>query len=291
MKIIFLFSFTILSLFAMDPIVTGKWLNKHIDDDKLIIIDVRKAISYRLEHVPNAVHTSLEKWRMPKNLAASQVRSIPELESEMRTLGINKDSKVVIYSDNLSNKNMLKATYILWAMEYAGLKNSALLDGGMNAYTAHGGKLSSRTNTPKYGNYLAVKNNNLIINMSDIAALILKVPIIDSRPAVYYFGSQRQAVLKRAGHIPSATSYFWKYNMTEENKIKDKITLTQTIEEGLGLDKTKPLVVYCTGGLEASMNYFVLHRVLGFKKAVLYDASMKEWANNDNTEMMKYRWE
>ena len=61
--------------------------------------------------------------------------------------------------------------------------------------------------------------------------------------------------------------------------------------EGLGLDPNKEVITYCTGGLETSMNWFVLHRILGFKKARLYDASMKQWANDPRMPLTKYRWE
>ncbi len=58
-----------------------------------------------------------------------------------------------------------------------------------------------------------------------------------------------------------------------------------------GSDPKKNVITYCTGGLETSMNWYVLHRVLEFSKARLYDASMKEWANDTDTPLTKYRWE
>ncbi len=51
------------------------------------------------------------------------------------------------------------------------------------------------------------------------------------------------------------------------------------IIEWLRLDPKKEVITYCTGGLETSMNWYILHRVLGFEKARLYDASMKKWAS------------
>lgn len=39
------------------------------------------------------------------------------------------------------------------------------------------------------------------------------------------------------------------------------------------------------------MNFFVLHRLLGFNTIRLYDASMREWANNSSTPMTLYKWE
>jgi thiosulfate/3-mercaptopyruvate sulfurtransferase len=51
------------------------------------------------------------------------------------------------------------------------------------------------------------------------------------------------------------------------------------------------MMAYCTAGLEASMNWYVLTQVLNFKDVKFYDASMKEWGNRDDTPMNTYRWE
>jgi len=176
-------------------------------------------------------------------------------------------------------------------MAYAGHSNTALLDGGIDAYKAAGGALTTKTEADRKGNFIANKNGRMIATMAEVKASLHKVSMVDSRPAVFYFGAQKQPVLKRPGHISGAKSFFWRYNVTNENLLKPTAELSEMIEKGLGLKKNDPLIIYCTGGLEASMNYFVYHRLLGFDKARLYDGSMKEWGNRDDTPMTRYRWE
>ena len=290
MRSLFLIMALAASLLGAGPVVTGGWLVKHAGDKNLVIVDVSEAKAYAAGHVPGALNSGIERWRRGVGKHA-EVRSAAELQAEMRRLGIGHGSTVVVYSHHLDNKDLLRATYVLWAMEYAGLTDSALLDGGAEAFTAAGGGLSGKREAERQGDFTATVNADLIAGLDEVRASLRKVPMVDSRPAVYYFGAERQAVLERAGHISGAHSYFWHYSMMPDNRLKPKALLSDMLEAGLGLDKNAPLIVYCTGGLEASMNYFVLHRVLGFEKARLYDASMKEWANRGDTEMTRFRWE
>lgn len=289
MRKIFILIMMALSLSAMEPLVNGEWISQHKDDKNLVIIDVSNQDAYNKGHIPNAVQSGLEKYRQKKGKSAYEIRSKKEIETEMRRLGINNDSNVVVYAHNLNPKDLLAAPYIIWALEYFGAKNVALLDGGISSFKNNA--LSTKTTTNKQGNFNAKVNASMLIDMENVKKEINKTPMIDSRPAVYYFGADKQAVLKRAGHISGASSYPWQYSLNKDNYLKSKSTLSQTIEKGLNLDKNKEIIIYCTGGLEASMNYFVFHKVLGFTKAKLYDSSMLEWANLDDTPMTKYSWE
>jgi len=278
------------SLLAVEPLVTGEWLVKHASDKNLVIVDVSGTDAYEEGHIPGAMNSGIGQWRRSVGQHA-EVRGTGALQTEMRRLGIENGSTVVVYSHHLDNKDLLRATYVLWALEYSGFKNSALLDGGIDAFVKAGGTLSQKHEADQEGDIAVKMNAAMIADLAEVEASLRKVPMVDSRPAVYYFGAERQEVLKRAGHISGAHSYFWRYNMTPDNRIKSKGQLTDMLEKGLGLSKNAPLIVYCTGGLEASMNFFVLHRVLGFEKAKLYDASMKEWANRGDTPMNVFRWE
>lgn len=290
MRNLFLLAVAAVSLLAAEPVVTGEWLAKHFDDDNLVIVDVSNAEAYEAGHVPGAMNSGIERWRKGVGEHA-EVRGARELQSELRRLGISGDATVVVYSHHLDNKDLLRSTYVLWAMEYAGVKNTALLDGGLKAYTAAGGSLSETDEADRKSGFSVRTNRGMIAALDEVRASLNKVAMIDSRPAVYYFGAERQGVLKRAGHISGAHSYFWRYNVTPDNRLKPQAQLSAMLEKGLGLDKNAPLIVYCTGGLEASMNYFVVHRVLGFSKAKLYDASMKEWGNREDTPMRIFVWE
>ena len=46
-----------------------------------------------------------------------------------------------------------------------------------------------------------------------------------------------------------------------------------------GVSKDKRVICYCGGGISATIDLFVLHR-LGYRNLALYDGSMGEWAKD-----------
>ncbi len=279
-----------ISLFAMDPLVDARWLKKSISSKDLVIIDLSSKKAYENGHIPGALHSDISMWRK-KHGKFSLVGSKERIETLMRSLGIGKDSRVVLYSHHTNDKDILKPAYVIWAMELYGFKNSAILDGGLKAWKREGGEVTTEIPEPVVSDFKAVFNPYMSIDIESVKERIGKVRMIDARPARFYFGAQRQPVLKRAGHISGATSYHWRYSFNDNTEMKSVEELRSMLVDGLGLDPEKEVVTYCTGGLETSMNYFVLHRLLRFSKARLYDASMKEWANRTDTPMTSYKWE
>ena len=47
------------------------------------------------------------------------------------------------------------------------------------------------------------------------------------------------------------------------------------------MTKDKRVVAYCGGGISATVDLFMLHR-LGYDNLTLYDASMGEWAKDES---------
>jgi len=276
-------------LMAMEPLITADWLKEAIADKKVIVIDVSDSESYRREHIPGSVNSPIGQWRK-KQQDHLLVKDKEEIQKLVRDLGIDNQSRVVVYSHHENAKDILKSTYVLWALEYYGLKETALLDGGLPAWKRIQVEVETTLPTLKKGDFVAKANSELVANLQEVKDAIGQTQMVDARPAKYYFGAQKQEVLKRAGHIPEAKSYFWQYSF-EGSYIKEREELYSMLVEGLGFDPDKPMITYCTGGLETSMNFFILHRLLGFNNIRLYDASMKEWANRDDVPIVRYKWE
>lgn len=278
------------SLFAIEPLVSPSWLNEHQNDPKLHIIEVSDGNGYEAEHITGAAHTSIGKWRFDNGTFLS-VRSAEEIEKEIRALGIDETSEVVLYAPINEPKDLLKASYIYWALNYHGIKNVALLDGGLKAWK--NSKLTLTQVKPNIvpSSYKSNIDSAKIADLRYVKKHIAKLPMIDARPADMYLGVTPTATVKRNGHIKGAMSYSWNYSVDKEYVLKDKTMLETLFKEGYGLNKNKEILVYCTGGLETSFNYFVLKGVLGYKKVRLYDASMKEWGNREDTPMVQYQYE
>ncbi len=290
MKIVVTLCATALSLLAIDPLVSPQWLNEHQNDSQLKIIEVSDGEGYEFEHIKGAAHTTIGKWRFDNGTFLS-VRPIAEIEKEINALGINEKSDIVLYAPINEPKDLLKASYIYWALNYHGIKNIALLDGGLKGWKNSKLPLTHENQNITPSTYKAKIDLSKIADMTYVKNHLGKLPMIDARPSDMYLGVTPTATVKRNGHIKGGMSYSWNYSVDKEYVLKDKKMLESVFKEGYGLDKNKEVLVYCTGGLETSFNYFVLNGVLGYKNVRLYDASMKEWGNRDDTPITQYRYE
>ena len=81
----------------------------------------------------------------------------------------------------------------------------------------------------------------------------------------------------RAGHIPGAINVPWKSAVNEDGTFKSADEL-RALYAAVGVDGSKPVVVYCRIGERASHTWFVLREILGYDVA-LYDGSWTEWGN------------
>ena len=61
-----------------DPLVTPQWLNEHLADTDLVVLDIRSAIdgggaqAYAAGHIPKSVHSDYDKagWRVTRQQRA-----------------------------------------------------------------------------------------------------------------------------------------------------------------------------------------------------------------------------
>jgi len=290
MKIFIAVVASAISLLAIEPIITPQWLNEHKNDPKLRIVEVSEGDLYGLEHIPSAAHTTIAKWRFDNGTFLS-IRPVEEIEKEISRLGIDENSDVVLYAPINEAKDLLKASYIYWALNYHGIKNVALLDGGLKVWKNNKLELTQAESSIKATAFKAKIDKEKIADITYVKNHLGKLPMIDARPSDMYLGVTPTPTVKRNGHIKGGMSYSWNYSVDKEYILKPKAMLESVFKEGYGLDKNKEVLVYCTGGLETSFNYFVLSGVLGYKNVRLYDASMKEWGNRDDTPMSQYRYE
>ena len=173
-----------------------------------------------------------------------------------------------------------------------GIKEVSNLDGAYEEWIDDEDReISKKLPIRLMGSFKAAKNPNVIVDMAYVKQRINKVPMLEARPAVFYYGTLRSQGVKRIGHIPKAMSSFWKDKFEIDGTLKSEEVLKEIFIDGFKLDPKKEVVLYCTGGLEASMNWFILSQHLQFANAKIYDGSLREWANRDDTPLVRYKWE
>jgi len=290
MKLLLTLLFTSAMLFANNAFISAKELGKKLQDKNIVLIDTTDLKTYQNGHIPNARQVDISSFRHWVDNTYLLMNTSKEIEAIAQNLGINSDSYVVLYGHN-KPKELLKASYIALSLIVNGFENISILDGGFNAWKQEfsGDKIAISTINPKYtqGNFKTKYNPNILVDMKYVQNQIGKVAMIEARSKEYYDGTAQSKGVKRLGHIKDAQSSNWQKKFEKNEKLADDTKLKNIFYKEHKLNADKEVITYCTGGLEASMNWYILTQYLNFKDVKLYDASMKEWGNIESTPMEK----
>ena len=278
------------SLYANEAFISVDSLKKEINDKNIVILDISDFQTYKGGHIKNAIWTDITKFR--KDVGTYLLMQKPaDIQKIARNLGINDNSHIVIYGHG-NPKDLLKESYLALALIVNGAKDVSLLNGGYLAWTFESNILSSTsTSSPKDGNFTSLYNPNILVDLNYMKSSLAKVPVLDARSTDIYYGVSPSKGVKRLGHIQGAMSSFWRDKFLTDETVRKDDELKDIFLKGYNLQKDDVVISYCTSGMEASMNWYILYNYFGFKNVKLYDASMREWGNRDDTPMERFKWE
>lgn len=264
-----------------DRVVSTEWLAAHLNDPNVRIIEVSVIPGvYERGHIPGAVN-----YRWHTDLVEPYVRDIvsPErFESLARAAGINNDTTVVFYGDN----NNWFAAWGAWVFNYYGVKDVRILDGGRAKWEAEGRPLTTRVPSHTPGNFTIEEiRPHLRAYLADVREVVetgADVVLLDIRSPAEYEGrifapEGVQELAIRAGHIPGAVNVPWGEAVNPDGTFKSVEEL-RALYASVGIDGTKPIIVYCRIGERSSHSWFVLSQILGYEVRQ-YDGSWTEWGN------------
>lgn len=253
------------------------------------VLDVRPVppLDYISGHVPNAVHISEQAFRGPNGKLPYQIWPAQDLANLLSKAGISNNDKVLVYSDGV---NILGASLVAYILEKSGVPTIGILDGGFSAYKTQGQPTTKVFTSYKPGTFNPKSVPGLAISLQELLPLVGKpnVVIVDPRPKALFEGTEQTFI--RNGHIPGAINITWQ-SVTEANnpeealknphKLKSIDALRQLfVSRGVTPDKT--VIISCSTGREASLQYVVLKHLLGYPNVRIYEGSWTEYSATDN---------
>lgn len=143
----------------------------------------------------------------------------------------------------------------------------------------------------KRSTFVADPDRHLIVDSEYVTENLGKVSILDARVSKYYFGTYKSSGVYRLGHIKGAVSSYWKNSFLSDNTLAEREVLEVIYLQGLKLEQKEEVILYGLDGYQASMNWYILSKVFNFTNLRVYDASIREWANLEETSMVAYAWE
>ena len=286
MKFFFSLLFSATFVFSSTAFIKPKELRALIIKENTILLDTTDKETFKQGHIPSSINIDAMKLR--KQVGPYQLMvSSKKAQKLFRSLGVNNNSHVVIYAHS-KKKEFLKAGYIALALVVNGFTNVSILDGGYTEWLEeYEGFISTVNKDIKQGDFTAHFHPNILVDLAYVKKSIGKVSMIESRPKRYYDAQAQSKGVRRLGHIPKAKSSFWGDKFGSDDMLKSDEELKAIYIDKDKLTQDKEVIVYCTGGLEASINWYILHQHFNFKDVKIYDASMREWGNRDDTPLEK----
>ncbi|BCO10576.1 sulfurtransferase [Desulfolithobacter dissulfuricans] len=283
---------------AGSSLVSVEWLAKNLNKKNLVILDVSEFIHYESKHIPGAVKAFGPWMTMNSEFVGFMMPDETELVSMLRGYGVNNDSFVVVYDEGITSRDTAKSARALWTLHALGHDQVAILDGGMAAWEQSEQPVTTRAATPFGGNFSGKLQASKIATLAEVKAKLGsgKVTFLDNRSPDQYFGHEKNSEISRAGHLPG--SLLWPESFMTiagvdfaPSYFRDKDEL-EKMARGVYLpaDKKAEIITYSNHGLAASMGYFVLHDLLGYRNVKVFDGSILEVAPAEDVPMVVQRW-
>ncbi len=261
----------------ISPIVSTDWLLNNINNPKLIILDVRSVEDYREGHVPKALSAFYGAWAHKKDDLYGQLPQQDDLDDTIGYAGISVNSWVVVTGKMDTPRLSYQSARVACTLQYAGVKNVALLDGGMNKWYKEKKPLSTdlvRVKAkPFRGKYTKVQ----FADKEYIKKRLGKIIILDVRESEYFSGQKKMDCIPKTGHIPGALNMPTSCAFNEDKTFKAKEELAVIAEAAAGKDRSREIITYCDIGQCCPTWTYLLTEVLGYTNAKLYLGSMQDW--------------
>lgn len=249
------------------------WLVKNIDDPNLVLLDASLiAKKMRVIQIPGSRYFDLPgKFSNKESNYPNTMPSEHQFQSEARALGINNDSRIVIY-DNMGIYSSPRVWYMFRSM---GHKEVYVLDGGLPAWIDAGQPTKEIDVTiVDNGNFEAKANANAFKSFEEIETNIEteQFKVLDARSKGRFDGTSPEPRKElRSGHIPNSSSLPFS-EVLDGGKFKSKEEL-EKIFSGDG-----PLVFTCGSGLTACITLLAAEIVSEDREKAVFDGSWTEWA-------------
>jgi thiosulfate/3-mercaptopyruvate sulfurtransferase len=261
-------------------------LAAHLADPDLVIVDCRHnltdadagANTYRAAHLPGAFFLHLDRDlsgpKTGKN-GRHPLPEIPVLAATLGRLGIDRTKQVVAYDQNSG----MWASRLWWMLQWLGHDRVAVLDGGVDKWTAEHRPLTSELPVARATTFVA-QSSRPIASAQEILQHLGDgtLTVLDARAPERYRGDI-EPMDPVAGHIPGAINRPYAANLTPQGAFKSSEALRHEFEAQLDSRAPASVVHQCGSGVTACHNLLAM-AIAGLPGSRLYPGSWSEWSSD-----------
>lgn len=273
----------------MKYLAEKEWVLSKLDDSNIRIADCRFKLGspdeghslYNHSHIPHAVYFDLEKDLSGPVREHGGRHPLPDpaqLKKVLEKAGISRDTTVIAYD---GGEGAFAARF-WWLLRYLGHEKVFVLNGGYKEWAESDYPLTKEVPSMERADFKMDLQPDILASYEEVKGVAVNqdsAVLIDSREEKRYLGLE-EPIDKKAGHIPGAINKVW-LEAYKNGRFKD----TEEQENRFaGMDKNKPIIVYCGSGVTAAPNFLALKEA-GYKHVKLYAGSFSDWISYDSNKI------
>ena len=265
-------------------VVSTGWLERKLGATDLVLLDssvppvvpgyfsVNRDGEFAV--IPGARRFDFDQVVCKPNTTLPHMLPEPELfEEEVRKLGINNTSTVIVYDD----VGLYASPRAWWMFKAMGHDKVAVLDGGLPKWLSEKKEVSKNFSEPCLGNFIAELDENLFCDF-EVVLKGLQRPscaVLDARSELRFKGIEpepRPGV--RSGHMPNAINLPFP-EVLNGGLLKSEQELREIFASLVSVNQEK-IITSCGSGITACILTLAAD-VAGFTDLSVYDGSWAEW--------------
>lgn len=235
--------------------------------------------AYAAGHLPGAFYLDLDQDLSSPPDGTNGRHPLPDpdvLSAKLRACGVSEGEQLVAYD----RSGGPYAARFWWLLRWLGHEAVAVLDGGVDAWTAEGRALESGgTAAVPAGNFEQKRTTAMTVSAADLTAALgsERYLVVDARNADRFKGVPNP-LDPVAGHIPGALNRFFMTNLDERGRWKPADQLREELSSLIGREHGM-VVQQCGSGVTACHNALAFTHA-GLGDYLLYPGSWSEWISD-----------
>ncbi|WP_065750493.1 sulfurtransferase [Bradyrhizobium paxllaeri] len=234
--------------------------------------------TFEAGHIPGADFLDLQgEFSDATTELRFMMPDVAQLEAAFGRHGVSNDSCVVLYSLGTP----MWATRFWWMLTSLGFENVSVLDGGLDKWKFEGRPLDTGpAKGYKPATFIAEPKDGFFVDKHEtLAATSEHGTVVVNALGPQFHRGLEPSRYGRPGRVPGSCNVSAATLLDPKTKAFVPLAEAEAKFKAQGITKDKRVVAYCGGGISATVDLFLLHR-LGYDNLTLYDGSMGEWAKD-----------